>query len=147
MSELSQSEFDYLMSQEKEFEDKSTILLGPAPLQWSKKIISTSTKDTFSLDFYRGTFRLEKYTYNHRFKQNTVLIRFDSYGMHTNPDGEKMEGFHVHIYKEGFGDKFAYPASHFGIKDSDTIEVVLQRILRYCNINKIPPIEIPMGLK
>ena len=64
MSELTQAEFNYLMDQEKRFEDESTILLGPAPLQWSKKIQSTSTKDTFSLDFYRGTFRLEKYTYN-----------------------------------------------------------------------------------
>lgn len=145
MSELSQSEFDYLMNQEKRFEDESTILLGPAPLQWSKKIQSTSTKDTFSLDFYRGTFRLEKYTYNHRFKQTTVLMRFDSYGEHSNPDGERISGHHVHIYKEGFGDKFAYPASNYGIESSDTIEVVMQKILVYCNIKIIPPIEIPMN--
>lgn len=145
MSELTQLEFDYLMGQEKRFEDESTILLGPAPLQWSKKIQSTSTKDTFSLDFYRGTFRLEKYTYNHRFKQTTVLMRFDSYGEHTNPDGERINGHHVHIYKEGFGDKFAYPSSNFGIESSDTIEVILRKMLVYCNIKRIPPIEIPMN--
>lgn len=144
MSELTQSEFDYLMGQAKRFEDESTILLGPAPLQWSKKIQSISTKDTFLLDFYRGTFRLEKYTYNHRFNQTTVLMRFDSYGEHTNPDGERISGYHVHIYKEGFGDKFAYPASNFGIGSTDTIEVILHKMLLYCNIRRIPPIEIPM---
>ena len=72
-------------------------------------------------------------------------MRFDSYGEHTNPDGERISGHHVHIYKEGFGDKFAYPAFNFGIESSDTIEVILRKMLIYCNIKRIPPIEIPMN--
>ncbi|MFN8355452.1 MAG: hypothetical protein U0Y10_13430 [Spirosomataceae bacterium] len=143
MSELTQAEFDFLMKLEKEFEDKSTILLYPAPMQWTRKIKSTSSKDFFCLDFYRGTFKVQKYTYNHRYKQTLAIFRFDSYGIHTNPDGQKIEGFHIHVYKEGFGDKFAYPASEFGIKESDTMEIILEKFLLYCNIKPIG-IEPPM---
>jgi hypothetical protein len=69
MSDLTQEEFDFLMGLEKEFEDKSTIFLGPAPLQWSRKLKSAATNDTFLLDFYRGSFKIQKYTYNHRYRQ------------------------------------------------------------------------------
>ena len=137
MSDLSQSEFDFLMSLEKEFEDKSTIVLGPAPLQWSRRLKSTTTNDNFSLDFYRGTFKIQKYTYNHRYNQTLAVFRFDSFGTHTNPDGEKLTGFHVHLYKEGFGDKFAYPASEFGIDETDSMDIVLQKFLVYCKVKMI----------
>ncbi len=143
MSDLTQAEFEFLLNLEKEFEDKSTLNLYPAPLQWTRKIKSIPTKDIFCLDFYRGTFKIQKYTFNHRYRQTLPIFRFDSYGVHTNPDGEKVEEFHIHIYKEGFGDKFAYPASEFGIDNDDTMDIVLQKILRYCNIKPIT-IEPPM---
>jgi hypothetical protein len=143
MIDLSQAEFDFLMGLEKEFEDKSTIVLGPPPLQWSRKLTSTTTNDTFSLDFYRGTFKIQKYTYNHRYKQTLVIFRFDSFGVHTNPDGGKVTGFHIHVYKEGFGDKFAYPASDFGIEETDSMVVILQKFLVYCKVKMIG-IAVPM---
>lgn len=143
MSELTQAEFDHLMRLEKEFEDKTTIFLGPAPLQWSRKIKSITSNDTFSLDFYRGTFKIQKYTYNHRYKQTLVIFRFDSYGTHTNPDGVQLTGFHVHIYKEGFGDKFAYPASEFGIEETDSMVTILHKVLLYCKVRLIG-IAVPM---
>lgn len=143
MNDLTQEEFGFLMGLEKEFEDKSTIFLGPAPLQWSRRLKSTATNDTFLLDFYRGSFKIQKYTYNHRYRQTLAVFRFDSFGTHTNPDGEKLTGFHVHLYKEGFGDKFAYPASKFGIEETDPMEVVLQKFLVYCKVKMIG-IAVPM---
>ncbi len=143
MTELTQADFDFLMGIEKEFEDKSTIFLGPAPLQWSRKIKTTATHDTFLLDFYRGSFRIQKYTFNHRYRQTFSVFRYDSYGVHTNPDGQVVDVPHIHLYKEGYGDKFAYPASEFGIEESDPMEEVLRKILVYCKIKWIA-IEVPI---
>ena len=143
MSDLKQEEVDFLINMEKEFEDQSTILLFPAPLQWTRKLKSTTTNDTFLLDFYRGSFRIQKYTYNHRYRQTIVIFRFDSYGTHTNPDDEVVSGPHIHIYKEGFGDKFAYPASKINVVESDPMEIVLHKVLLYCKV-KLISIEVPM---
>ena len=67
------------------------------------------------LDFYRGSFELTKYTINKRYRQTITLLRYDNGGRHTNPDGELFEGAHVHLYREGFNEKFAFPVSKIGI--------------------------------
>lgn len=42
-----------------------------------------------------------------RFEQ-FVLVRLDVNSQpHTNPNGDKIAGDHMHIYREGFGDKWA----------------------------------------
>ncbi|TSA27051.1 MAG: hypothetical protein D4R67_06730, partial [Bacteroidetes bacterium] len=107
-------------------------------------INAVKTKDTFILDFYRGSFELLKYTYNKRYRQIIILLRYDAKGRHANPDGENFDGPHVHIYKEGFDDKFAYPASDIGIEESDDMETVLVKFLRYCNVKSIPSIQTTM---
>lgn len=143
MSDLTQYECDCLFKLNKEFEDNQTIELSPPPLQWVRKIKSTTTGDTFLLDFWRGSFRLQKYTFNHRCRQSIILLRFDNHGEHTNPDGIKITGPHVHIYREGFGDKYAFPVSEINIKQGDTMDDVLREILLYCNI-KLIGIQTPM---
>ena len=142
---ITQSEYDYLMSQDKEFDDLlNTIALGPAPIQWTKKINSLKTQDTFLLDFYRGKIELSKYTFNKRYRHTIILIRYDNAGRHTNPDGQEFNGPHVHLYREGYNDKFAFSASEIGVNGLDTIESVFGKLLYFCNIKRIPVIEIPM---
>ncbi len=141
---ITQMEFEFLLAQEEEFNLLDPIKLGPAPQQWVRQIKSIETKDIFLLDFYRGSFELTKYTYNNRYRQSIILLRYDSKGRHTNPDGELLDGPHVHIYREGFNDKFAFPISEVGVDLVDTMEIVLAKILRFCNVNKIPSIEVPM---
>lgn len=42
---ITQTEFDFLMSQEKEFEDIiQPISLGPAPVHWTRKLVSSTIK-------------------------------------------------------------------------------------------------------
>ena len=142
---LTQTEYDFIMSQEKVFEDLvSTIHLGPAPIQWVKQINSTINKEIFLLDFYRGSFELAKYTINKRYRQTIVLLRYDNGGRHTNPDGVKFEGSHIHLYKEGYNDKFAFPNSEIGLTETDSMEVVFNKIMHFCNIKRIPNIEMSM---
>lgn len=41
---------------------------------------------------------------------NTALLRLDvNAGIHTNPDGKKIEGTHLHIFKDGFEIQYAIP--------------------------------------
>lgn len=142
---VTQSEYGFLMGENKIFDDLSTsITFGPPPIQWIKQVNSIKSKETFLLDFYRGSFELSKYTINKRYRQIIVLLRYDNGGRHTNPDGETFFGRHVHLYKEGYNDKFAFPVSMINVLDTDSIETVFKKIMYFCNIKKFPSIEIPM---
>ena len=53
-------EFEYLMLQEKVFDDlSSTIALGPAPIQWSRQLNAFTSKETFLLDFSEGALNFQ----------------------------------------------------------------------------------------
>lgn len=142
---ITQTEFDFLMGQDKVFDDPSSpIQLGPAPIQWTRQINSMANKETFLLDFYRGSFELSKYKLNKRYRQTVIMLRYDNGGRHTNPDGVAVEGRHVHLYREGYNDKFAFPVSEIGVTDTDPMETVFNKIMQFCNVKRFPSIEIPM---
>ena len=142
---ITQTEFDFLMSEEKSFDDlASPIQLGPAPIQWTRQINAVATKEIFLLDFYRGSFELSKYTVNKRYRQTVILLRYDNGGRHTNPDGVLFEGAHVHLYREGFNDKFAFPVSEIGVDNSGSMDTVFTKIMHFCNVKKFPTIEVSM---
>jgi len=142
---VTQSEYEFLMRQDKIFEDNlNSIKLAPAPLHWTKQINSLHSKETFNLDFYRGSFELTKYTINKRFRQIIILLRYDNGGRHTNPDGVLFEGPHVHLYREGYNDKFAFPVEEINVMVNDPLEDVFKKIMHFCNVKNLPPIEVPM---
>ena len=137
---LTQGEYITLLALNKVFEDTSMIVLGPPPQHWSRNLRAVGSSEQFKLDFHRG--RLEmRYTYNLRRNQTVVLFRYDQGGIHTNPDGEKFDGPHVHIYREGYDDKFAYPVSQIGVLLTDSISEVLAKFVTYCNIINVPTIQ------
>jgi|ERR1019366_698503 hypothetical protein len=142
---ITQSEFDFLMNEDKSFDDlASPIQLGPAPIQWTRQINAVTIKEIFLLDFYRGSFELSKYTINKRYRQTVILLRYDNGGRHTNPDGVLFEGAHVHLYREGFNDKFVFPISEIGVDNSDSMDKVFDKIMHFCNVKKFPIIEVSM---
>ncbi len=142
---IAQTEFDFLMSQDKSFDDLvSPVQLGPAPIQWTRQINASAIKEIFLLDFYRGSFELSKYTVNKRYRQTVILLRYDNGGRHSNPDGVLLEGAHVHLYREGFNDKFAFPVSEIGVEISDSMDKVFTKIMHFCNVKKFPTIEVSM---
>ena len=142
---LTQAEFDFLMSEDKLFDDlASPVQLGPAPIHWTRQINTVVTKEIFLLDFYRGSFELSKYTINKRYRQTVIFLRYDNGGRHTNPDGVLFKGAHVHLYREGFNDKFAFPVSEIDVDNSDSMETVFTKIMHFCNVKKFPNIEVSM---
>lgn len=141
---LTQSEFDQLVHIEKIFKENSSLTLGPAPIKWTRDIISSDRKETFLLDFIRGSLEIKKYTYNKRYRQSIVLLRICSTGRHSNPQilgGECFNGPHVHVYKEGYGDKVAYSINTIGINDGFTMDGALKALLDYFNVIAQPSIQ------
>jgi hypothetical protein len=53
-----------------------------------------------------------------------------------------FDGPHVHLFREGFDDKFAFPVSEMGVDSGDAMDIVLIKLLRYCNVSGIPVIEL-----
>lgn len=144
---LTQAEFDYIIGLEKSFKENEDIVVGPPPLKWSREIISNSTKDFFTLDFYRGSIEIRKYTYNKRFRNAIVLLRYDAMGRHTNPpeaDGASFDGAHVHLYREGFDDRWAFPVTQIGLSGTETIDEVLTGVLQFCHVISVPTVKLSL---
>lgn len=136
---ITQEEYNYIISLEKEFKENERITLES---KWSRDIIATETRDMFILDYYVGTIALTKFTYNKRYRKTIIILRLDSSGRHTNPDGQLFDGPHVHIYRENYGDKWAFPITEIGIT-GEIIEKAnaLESFLQYCNVINCPEIQ------
>jgi hypothetical protein len=77
-----------------------------------------------------------------RARQVVVLVRLDLAGApHCNPDGEELPCPHLHIYREGYGDRWArrVPASEFS--NVEDLWQTLQDFMRYCKVAKPPNIQ------
>ncbi len=91
-------------------------------------------KEEFLLDIQRGKISLLKSTYQSRGKKVFVLVRLDIGGSsHRNPDLQDIPCPHIHIYREGFGDKWAIPMPPDFVSSDNTWEV-LEAFYKYCNI-------------
>lgn len=139
---LSQQRADDLMGMTKHCVDMSPIGF-PLPgelLQIDLK--SEDDSESFIVDVNRkGTVRLRKCTYQERYAVIEILLRLDVDGPpHDNPDGTEVSTPHLHVYREGYGDKWAMPPpspfSHI-----NDLSKTLQDFLRYCNVQEIPQIQ------
>ena len=105
-------------------------------------LVSADAREKFLLDIYRGKIDLCKVTYQNRARQVVVLVRLDLGGRpHQNPDGEEITVPHIHIYREGYGDKWAQELDPEVFPDTDDLWEALQAFMRYCNITRPPCIE------
>lgn len=80
-----------------------------------------------------------------------VLIRvdLDPHGKHRNPDGEIIEGHHIHIGSMQHGDKIAYPLYNQDCliaKQTDSIPDLYEKFADLCRIDNNLTIEWSLGL-
>ena len=140
-AELTQNEIEYLLNLEKNYvgtqKFKYPILGGKLNIQLS----SSDKNEEFILDITRSHISLSKNTFQNRAQGSIILLRLDlDSAPHRNPDGEMVTGNHLHIYKEGYGDKFAYSLPEDFDKCSD-VKDFLEQFMDYCHINNKPIIE------
>jgi len=104
-------------------------------------LVSADRREQFVLDLRRGRIDLAKGTYQNRGRQVVVLVRLDFGGTpHRNLDGEEIDSPHLHIYREGFLDKWAMPVPAGDFRDVTNPGQTLDDFMRFCNIVEPPTI-------
>jgi MoaA/NifB/PqqE/SkfB family radical SAM enzyme len=92
--------------------------------------------ENFIVDISRAKIELYKNKLQCRARTALVLVRLDTGDhLHRNPDGEEIPCPHIHFYKEGFGDKWAYPVPDCFTDLSDS-QLTLKQFMDYVNISK-----------
>jgi hypothetical protein len=139
---LTQAEADALIAMEKHRvnSDGSDFPMGGQSL--ALPLQSPDKREHFLLDLSRGRIDLLKVTMQNRARQVVVLVRLDLGGApHRNPDDEEMPAPHLHVYREGYGDKWAIPVPADRFTATSDLWRTLEEFMRYCNITQSPRIE------
>ncbi len=139
---LTQEDADALIAMEKHRvnEDRSDFpMRGESvtlPLQ------SADKREQFLLDLSRGRIDLRKVKMQNRGRLVVVLVRLDLSGApHRNPDDTEIAAPHLHLYREGFGDKWAVALPPERFRDPLDGWATFEDFLRFCSITQPPYID------
>jgi hypothetical protein len=135
---LTQAEADNLIAMEKAFVNRVTITLPPGT-DATHELVSDDGREQFLLDVWRGTIRISKLKFQNRARKVIVLVRLDLGGApHTNPDGQRLGGTHLHVYREGHEDRWAWPLDPTQFTNPADFRQALDDFCRFCNIQDVP---------
>ena len=137
--EITQVEADHLMAMEKRCqEDKDWIFPNPGE-RLSIPLVSLDKRENFVLDVTRVRIKLTKATYQNRARAAIILLRLDLGGApHRNPDGEEIECPHLHLYREGFGDKWAMRLPADLYSDPSDLFASFLAFMKQCRVVELP---------
>ncbi len=137
--ELTQAEADALIAIEKVRESDDQPDYPGLGGNVCVPLVSADKREHFLLDVSRGRIDLLKGKYQNRGRHVIVLVRLDFGGApHRNPDGQEIACPHLHLYRHGFGDKWATPVPHDRFTDTADLWLLLKDFMRFCNITKPP---------
>ncbi len=142
---LDQPTIDRLLALEKLLEHAGNI---DFPTINTKKLLEVRSMDGlegFLVDINRsGQLKVSKCTYQERYNVIEILLRLDIDGPpHENPDGEEVLCPHLHIYREGFAVKWAYPIPA-EFTNTANLVATLKEFLQFCRIHNIPFVNPPL---
>ena len=145
--DLTQSEADSLRSMAKRRVDDTQWTYPGLGGGLSIPLISEDGREHFILDIRRGRVNLAKGSYQNRGRRVVVLVRLCfGGGPHENPDGKPVSSPHIHLYCEGYGDKWAYPLPSDAFNNVFDQSATLQDFLKYCNISEPPDIRLGLSV-
>lgn len=143
---LTQSEADSLITSLKTLLLKKKIINFPNPGESLLLECKDGNNNKYLIDVTRGRRKPTKGTFQTRYNKSTILLRVDIDGPpHDNPDGQEVECPHIHIYTEGFDDKWAYPLDQKLKTNPDDLIEVLIDFFTYNNISNRHEIHIQGG--
>lgn len=139
---LSQAEADDLIRMEKHRVNDDRHSFPWTGESLTVPLQSEDGREKFLLDISRGRIDLLRGKYQNRAQQIIALVRLDIGGPpHRNPDNEEIPCPHLHLYREGYGDKWAMlvPVDQFA-RTNDLLGT-LQDFMTFCNVIEPPFIE------
>lgn len=133
MMGLTQGEAEFLLSLEKYSQDEDEHDFARSRL--SIPLHSADHREEFMLDMSRGHIRLAKMKYQMRARKAVILARLDLHGSpHRNPDGEEIACPHLHVFREGFGDKWAQPLPPQHFSNRSDARQTFDEFLDFCTV-------------
>ena len=140
-SDLTQDEADALLEMDKYRVDEREHAFPTVGERTEIPLQSRDRRERFLLDLSRGRIDLARVKYQNRARKVVVLARLELNGpSHLNPDGVEVPRPHIHIYREGYADKWAFPLDVDRFADTGDIWRVLDDFMEYCNITQQPNI-------
>ena len=155
--DITQAEADALIAMEKHCVEDKSWLFPEAGSRLAVPLVSPDKRENFMLDITRATIRLTKATYQNRGRQAIILMRLDLDGPpHPNPEsvpagpgyawlvpyaGKAMACPHLHLYIEGYGDKWAIPAPVDRYPNVADLFSTFEAFMTQCNITRLPQID------
>ncbi|MEW5874510.1 MAG: hypothetical protein AB1752_04935 [Candidatus Zixiibacteriota bacterium] len=137
---IPQADADALLAMEKRRENDDQYDYPGLGGAIAVPVVSMDKRERFTLDVRRGSIDLLKGTYQTRARHVVVLARLDFGGApHRNPDDEEIASPHLHVYKEGYGTKWAIPLPKDKFPIPADLWHLLEDFFAFCNITS-PPI-------
>ena len=99
-------------------------------------VFSRAPREAFLMDIYRARIRASKCSFQMRpaSAPSVILARLDvDGGHHCNPDGSKLDGTHLHLYNERYGDREAWPVPET-FTDTGDLPLTLDQFMDYCHV-------------
>ncbi|WP_342271906.1 MULTISPECIES: DUF6978 family protein [unclassified Candidatus Tisiphia] len=135
---ITQDEADFLFKMKKIKMDNNIWNLPDLGGKIAVPLISLDKRENFILDISRGRLDLKRQKYQNRSREVIVLARLDLGSSHRNPDGEEVGIPHLHLYREGYGDKWAFAIPNNIFRDIDDFWQTLHDFMGYCEIIEVP---------
>jgi hypothetical protein len=138
---ITQIEAEKLMTMDKCALDEKEWTFPVPGDRISIPLTSVDKRESFMLDVTRAQIKLTKVTYQNRARAAIILMRLDLDGPpHRNPDDAEISCPHLHIYREGYGDKWAIPAPPKTYANTADLLVTLDTFMRECKIIRPPTV-------
>lgn len=136
---LTQSEADALLRMDKVPTSPAVHLFPDLGGRIEVPLASRDQRESFSLDINRKRIALTT-TYQTRGRRVVVLARLDFAAPHRNPDGTEVGVPHLHLFREGYGDKWAVEVPPGMLSRPDDAWQSLHDFMAYCKVVETPNI-------
>lgn len=141
MDILTQDEADTLGVIEKYLIESESVLIPPPQktcIHYIRYRKDGQYYDNMKLSTFRSQKNSRKVSYRIIYDAHNILVRIDTQyaASHRNPDGKIIippYQPHMHIYTEGYNDKFAYPLPNCFSNADDIIQLFME-FLSYSNV-------------
>lgn len=139
MTDLSQLDADHLFDLKKKRTRTLDEKMPGAGQKASVLLSSLDGREAFHLDITRNQLKLTKVTMQNRARTIVILARLDIDGSpHRNPDDVEVPCPHLHLYREGYDDKWAFPVPTGRFSDLTDLGKTLSEFMSFCNIVEPP---------